>query len=270
MQIKTLTDYLEQVAPLAFQESYDNSGLIVGYEMAELKGVLVCLDVTEEIVDEAISLGCNLIVAHHPVIFQGLKKLTGENFIQRTVVKAIRHDIAIYAAHTNLDNTLVNGVNDKIAQMIGLKDIRPLQRKSPLLAEKYDKDPLKTGTGLIGFLPQPMPPLDFLRQIKTNMQVPTLKYTKLPGHNIEKIALCGGAGGFLLKHAIAAGADLFLSSDFKYHEYFNADGRIVIADIGHFESERFTIDVLYELISDKFRTFAVHYTKCNTNPIQYL
>ncbi len=270
MQIKELTSFLEQHAPLEFQESYDNSGLIVGYETAELHAVLICLDVTEEVVEEAITLGCNLIVSHHPVIFQGLKRLTGQNYIQRTVWKAIRNDIAIYAAHTNLDNTLIHGVNDNIAARIGLKDISPLQAKPAVLAEKYGKEADSVGTGLVGYLEAPTAPLEVLAQIKQGLNVPCLKYTKLPEHKIQKIALCGGAGGFLLKRAIAAKADLFLSSDFKYHEYFNADGRIIIADIGHFESERYTIDVLFKLINDNFHTFAVHYTSCNTNPINYL
>ncbi len=270
MQIKEVTDYLESIAPLELQESYDNCGLIVGDTRWEVQGVLVCLDVTEAIVEEAMELGANLIIAHHPVIFQGLKRLTGQNFIQRTVMQALRNDIAIYAIHTNLDNTLLNGVNDKIAQLIGLTDIQALQPKPSFIADKNGMDPKLVGTGLIGYLPSPMAPIRFLHQIKERMAVPCLKYTALPQHKIKKIALCGGAGGFLLKQAIASGSELFLSSDFKYHEYFKADGKIIIADIGHFESERYTIDVLFDLISKKFRTFASHYTKCNTNPIQYL
>jgi len=270
MRIQDLIHHLEKEVPLAFQESYDNSGLIVGNAQWELTGVLICLDSTEEVVEEAIALGCNLIVAHHPIIFQGLKQLTGANYIQRTVVKAIRNDIAIYACHTNLDNVLQRGVNDKIAKMIGVGNVQPIQPKSSFLAEKYDRDADLVGTGLIGTLKEPMNEMAFLEMLKNEMKVSCLKYTRLLGKEIQKVALCGGSGGFLLKHAMRLEADIYISSDFKYHEFFNADGRIIIADLGHYESEQFTIEVLYDIISDKMSTFAPHCTKHNTNPVNYL
>lgn len=339
MKIKELTSYLETIAPPVYQEDYDNAGLIVGDPNANLKGVLCCLDSTEAIVDEAIAKDCNLIVAHHPIVFRGLKRLTGRNYVERTVLKAIKNDIAIYAIHTNLDNIYYQGVNAKICEKLGLVNTRILApkkalrkvsvavtndnlkitrnlllnagltdisafeqisytaegseewikletlvpqglesqvqhilQKQDLQAEIFDLDTPNPmiGSGMIGELPEPMAELDFLKYVKQVMGAGCIKYTALRGEDVFMVAVCGGAGGFLLPQASGQGADVFITSDYKYHEFFDADGKIVIADIGHFESEQFTIELLYEIISKKFSNFALHCTEVITNPVQYL
>lgn len=333
--IAQLTQYLESIAPLSYQEGYDNAGLIVGNPHTPIKGVLLCLDSTEAVIEEAIATGCNLVIAHHPIVFKGLKRLNGSNYVERTVLKAIKNDIAIYAIHTNLDNVYHQGVNAKIAERIGLQNTRILAPKqnqeqiqftvpnalqteitNTLLelghSEKYfasgssDGQHIQytitlpanqifalqralnhipntsvsifpvttpdefTGAGMIGELAEPLEESAFLRQLKEKMQVGCIKYTTPLGKPVRKVAVCGGAGGFLLKDAIRQGADIFITSDYKYHEFFDADGKIIIADIGHYESEQFTIDLLYEIISEKFSNFAVRCTKTNTNPVRYL
>lgn len=259
--ISEVITYLESVAPLHLQEDYDNSGLLLGRSDQIVKGVLYTLDVLESTVEEAIARSCNLIIAHHPIIFSGLKHITGKNYIERTVLSAIKHDIAIYACHTNLDNILDYGVNQKIAQKIGLTQQRILQ----------PKDPSKTniGSGLIGTLDREMNETAFLDHIKKTMNASCIRHTKLLGLPIRQVAICGGSGQFLLSQAIAQQADVFISSDFKYHQFFDADNRILIADIGHYESEQYTIELLNEIISTKFTTFASHCTKINTNPVKY-
>jgi len=332
MKIRELINWLESVAPPAYQESYDNSGLIVGNPEAEIKGVLTSLDATEAIVREAIERGCNVIVAHHPIVFKGLKQLTGQNYVERTIIAAIKNDVAIYAIHTNLDNVLHQGVNGKIAEKIGLKNTailapkRELKKLSATLpaglaaqaqeavrslglavqadlfagqklevvfhgpaqgailnalrntlgqAPVYDvvaleNKSLEVGSGLIGTLAEPMPELEFLQHLKTVMQAGCIRHTRLLGRNVQRVAVCGGAGSFLLGQALAQQADVFVTGDYKYHEFFDADGCTVIADIGHFESEQYTIDLIYEIISGKFSTFALHCAKTNTNPVLYL
>ena len=326
MKIAELTQYLEQIAPSRYQESYDNSGLIIGHLDWEVTGVLTCLDSTEAVVEEAMRLGCNLVVAHHPIIFGGLKRLTYSDYIQKTVAKAIKHDIAIYAIHTNLDNVYLDGVNAKICSRLGLKNTKILSPKreshSLLIShahavkiknesegfgqftadyeqltdgmvkltgpvhmidfienccikmaipfdrkEAFDKT-ATIGSGMIGELPVGMGDVDFLHHVQEVMNLELIKYTK-PLKEIRRVAVCGGSGGFLLGKAISAGADAFITSDYKYHEFFDANGRIMILDIGHYESEYYTIELLYELISKKFANFAVHFTKTDTNPVKY-
>lgn len=363
MKIKDLTDYLEQIAPLSLQESYDNAGLIVGDPSTEITGVLLCLDSTEEVIREAVKTGCNLVIAHHPIIFSGLKKLNGKNYIERTVIAAIQNNVAIYAAHTNLDN-VHTGVNRKIAETLGLKDLTILSPKQQTLrklvtfaphtsAEKvrtalfeagagsigdYDscsfnvegqgtfrgnensnpfvgevgklhqeaetrmeviyekwkeksmlqalfashpyeevafdlyslenKNP-EVGSGMIGALPVPLQAAKFLELLKKSMKTACIRHTALINKGIEKVAVCGGSGSFLLNEAISAGADIFITADFKYHQFFDADNRIIIADIGHYESEQFTIELFRALILKKFPTFAVRLTEVNTNPVNY-
>ena len=350
MKIKNLTHYLETIAPSSYQESYDNAGLIVGNPDEEIRGVLICLDSTEDVIEEAWSKGCNVIVAHHPIVFKGLKRFNGKNYVERVVMKAIKYDIAIYAIHTNLDNVYYNGVNGKIAERMGLINTRILAPKSgmkklftfvptdysenvraalfqagageipgfehlsyasvgvgtqngsggaevklevsfpnskqrdvvkallsthPSFNVPYDiisieNQNAEIGSGMIGELKRPMNERDFLRKIKKSMKAGCVRYTKLRRKKVRKVAVCGGAGGFLLKHAIAQGADVFVTADYKYHEFFDADGKIVIADIGHYESEQFTIELLYDIITKKFSTFAAHFTDLNTNPVNYL
>ena len=262
--LKELIGFLEEVAPLHLQESYDNAGLIVGDVDMNVKGVVVALDSIEEVVDEAIEMNCNVIIAHHPIVFSGLKKITGANYIERTILKAIKNDIAIYAIHTNLDNVFRNGVNEKIAQKIGLENLELLSPKEEFSNEKYT-----VGSGIVGELPNTTEIQSFLTDLKIRMELNTIKHTKIIKNKVVKIAVCGGSGGFLLNKAIAVDADVFITADYKYHEYFDANNRIMVVDIGHYESERFTIDLLHGLIINKFRNFAAHCTKINTNPINY-
>lgn len=265
MKIRELIDFLEERYPLHYQEKYDNAGLIVGDAGNEVSGVLVCLDSTEKVIEEAISLGCNLVIAHHPIIFTGIKKLTGVSYIGRTVMKAIRHDIAIYAMHTNLDNVLDMGVSERIAKRLGLTDLAILDPKP-----EFELKGLQVGTGVTGLLPGAMPEMPFLQMVKDRMQANCIRHSGLLGKPVQKVAVCGGACSFLLKKAIQLQADVFITADFKYHEFFDADNKIVIADIGHYESEQFTIEIIHELLSNNFSTFAAHFTKVRTNPINYL
>lgn len=362
--IKEVTDYLESLAPRAYQESYDNSGLLVGERNNLVKGVLVTLDCLEAVVEEAIQTNSNLIVAHHPILFKGLKKLTGDDYVQRTLIKAIKNNIAIYAIHTNLDN-VYEGVNKRIGEKIGLKNMTvlspkvgtllkittfipvehkdvvlealhqagagnlgkyrncsfqvegigtflPTENAKPAIGEKNQQERvnevrvemifpsyLKTqivntlksvhpyeevafylqalenenaevGAGMIGDLETPMELMSFLSSLKSTMNVSSIQHTASTSKKIGRVAVCGGSGSFLLKEAIQAGADIFISADFKYHEFFDADGKIVIADIGHFESEQYTKDLLSEVLREKFTTFATTFSKTITNPISYL
>lgn len=364
MTIKEIAAYLESIAPLALQENYDNSGLIIGDSETEVRGLLITIDATEDVVDEAIKLNANLIIAHHPIIFSGLKKLNGKNFIERTIIKAIKNEIAIYAIHTNIDN-LSYGVNSKIAEKLGLIDTKVLEpgknqlvklvyfvpkdfadvtrnsvfeagaghigkydmcsfnslgngtfragegtnpfvgKKDELHSEEelrvevilpnyllknvinslitshpyeevaYDVYPLNnefsgTGSGIIGNLKTEVLEMDFLKTLKEIFMAQGIRYTNLLKKPIKRVAVCGGSGSFLLQQAINQKADIFISSDFKYHQFFDAENKIIIADIGHFESEQFTKELIYELLIKKFPKFAVHFTEVNTNPINYL
>jgi dinuclear metal center YbgI/SA1388 family protein len=361
--IRDITTYLEEIAPLSYQESYDNAGLITGTHEAAVTGVLVTLDCIEEVVEEAIQRNCNLIVAHHPIVFKGLKKLNGGNYVERTVIKAIKNDIAIYAIHTNLDN-VHNGVNQKIAERIGLKNLRilvpkketltklvtfiPKEHTEKVLASLYqagagdignyrecsfrvegqgtftpsseaspfigrsnepesvlehrvevifpkyresailkalkkshpyeevayyltslDNENQEVGAGIIGELEHAMEPLAFLHSLKNRMQLQVIRHTALIQKPVTKVAVCGGAGSFLLPNAIRNGADVYVSADFKYHEFFDADSRIIVADIGHYESEVFTKDLIKDVLIKKFPTFAINFSKSVTNPISY-
>lgn len=364
VKIKDVTDYLEQLAPRPYQEAYDNAGLLVGDAREAVTGVMVSLDCTEAVIDEAIASNCNLVVSHHPILFRGLKKITGANYVERTVLKAIRNNIALYAIHTNLDN-VHRGVNRKIAEKIGLKNMRILAPKTDTLSKlvtfipgedtekvlqalhaagagqignygncsfrvegtgtfkpndqanphigqagaqefvtetraevifptflegaviralreshpyeevAYYLTPLvnenqEVGSGMIGELDAPMEPIKFLKLLKERMALDVIRHTALLDKPIEKVALCGGAGSFLLGKAIQEGAQVYISADFKYHEFFDADGRIMIADIGHYESEVYTKDLIIEVLTKKFPNFAINFSRTVTNPISYL
>ncbi|THH39381.1 Nif3-like dinuclear metal center hexameric protein [Neolewinella litorea] len=258
--IKEVTDYLERIAPGHLQESYDNAGLIVGDPATEVTGVLTSLDCTEEIIEEAAARGCNVVVAHHPIVFRGLKRLNGANYVERTVIQAIRRGIAIYAIHTNLDNVRFRGVNERIAQRLGLQRLRLLRAKD---------ETGEVGSGMVGELPQPLSEGDFLALLHERMHATVVRHTPLTGKEVRTVAVAGGAGGFLLADAKAAGAQAFVTADYKYHEFFDAEGDIVICDIGHYESEQFTTQLLAELLTKEFTTFAVLSTERNTNPVRY-
>jgi len=363
MLLRELTDYLESLAPLSYQETYDNSGLLVGHPDSEVRQALLSLDCTEEVVDEAIRSGCDLVISHHPIVFKGLKRFNGSTYVERVVMKAIKHDVALYAIHTNLDN-VTGGVNTKLAERLGIREtailspkggllrklavfvpqsnaepvrkalfaagaghignydecsfnvsgygtfrggegtdpfvgqpgaqhreeevrvevIFPSDRERVVLAALFDAHPYEevaydlypvlnahpqVGSGLIGRLEKPVTEYEFLGMLKEKLKVPVIRHTKLRGKPVTRVAVCGGAGGFLLGQAIRSGADVFVTADYKYHEFFDADGKIVIADVGHFESEQFTQQLLLEIIQKKFPTFAVRLTGIDTNPIKY-
>lgn len=363
MRLAEITKYLEAYAPLNYQEDYDNSGLLTGDMNQEITGALVALDCTEDVVDEAIEKKCNLIITHHPIIFKGLKKLTGKNYVERVIIKAIKNNIALYAIHTNLDS-VQNCVNGMICKRLGLKQARILAPKDGMLKKMvtfcptahatklrealfaagagsianysecsfnavgigtfkasantqpfvgqqgiqhqepevrietvflvqderkvllallenhpyeevaHDIYPLENklntvGSGMVGWLEEEMDAADFLRFVKSRMNVTLIRHTADTGRKIKKVAVCGGSGSFLLGHAIAAGADAFITADFKYHEFFDADRKLMIADIGHFESEQFTSDLLFGMLEKKFPEMTLHLTQVNTNPINY-
>lgn len=262
--IGQLTDYLHTIAPPYLQEDYDNSGLITGKSTDIVKGCLFCLDVTEEVIDECISLGCNVLVAHHPIVFRGLKRFTGDYYVERVIIKALKNDLAILAVHTNLDNVYKGGVNAMIAEKLNMYRTEILLPKPSVI---FNSHPV--GSGMVGYLAEPMNTTDFLHYLTEKMELKVIKHTPLVKNHIHKIAVCGGSGSFLLLAAKKAGADIYISADFKYHEYFDAENDIIIADIGHFESEKYTIQLLYNHTINKFSNFAAHCTNIITNPIKY-
>ena len=261
MKLSAITQELESWAPPSFAESYDNVGLLVGNPQQEVTGTLINLDVTEEVLDEAFALGVNLIITHHPIWFRPRKRLTGEDYVSRILIQAIKKDIALYAIHTNLDNVR-SGVNFKIAQMIDLGETQFLSPR-PTTPE--------TGSGLIGYLPSPISKADFLDQIKATFRCGGIRYAdiKNPHKKIHKVAVCGGAGSFLIPEARRHGVDAFLTSDISYHYFFEGDGQFLLCDIGHYESEQFTSQLIFEFISKKFPKFANHLSQVRTNPIYY-
>jgi dinuclear metal center YbgI/SA1388 family protein len=259
MKISEIIQHLESIAPLEYQEEYDNSGLITGDVHMDCSGVLVSLDCTEELISEAFDKKCNLIVSHHPLIFHPLRHITPKNGIGKALIAAIRKGITIYAIHTNLDN-IIGGVNAKIADKIGL-----INRK--ILIPRSTND--MVGSGLIGDLKSPLSETQLLDLLKEGFRVPMIRHSPLTGKSIRRVALCGGAGSFLISNALQKGADWFISADIRYHEFFGGEGEMVIADIGHFESEQFTMDLLHEVILEKFPNFAVLKSGTVTNPVNY-
>ncbi|MEO0469278.1 MAG: Nif3-like dinuclear metal center hexameric protein [Bacteroidota bacterium] len=259
MKISEITHILEEWAPLPVAESYDNVGLLVGSPQQEVSGVLINLDMTEGVVEEAKAKGFNLIVAHHPIWFSGRKRLNGEDYVSRTIISAIKNDIALYACHTNLDN-IKTGVNHKICQKLALKDVRFLSPKGP--DQEY-------GSGMIGQLPAPMGKEAFLQLVKDRFHCGGIRYADAPLEHISRVAVCGGAGSFLTQAAIQAGADAFVTADITYHKYFDNEGKLILMDIGHYESEQFTSKMIHSYLSEKFPNFAVHLSEFRTNPVQY-
>ena len=262
--VKEIMEFLESIAPFDLQEKYDNSGLLTGSPEMEATGILIALDAVPSVIEEAIELGCNVVLSHHPILFTGLKKLTGDHYVEKSLIKAIQNNIAIIAIHTNLDNVIENGVNSKIAEKLGISYIEPLLIKTSRHTDYF------IGAGVLGYLDEPQDTLSFLQDVKKKMNSNCLKYTRLIKESVHKIAICGGSGSFLLLEAINKGADVFITSDIKYHQFFDANDQIIMVDIGHYESEQFTIELLYDLIKKNFRNFAAHYTKTHTNPIKYL
>lgn len=271
MQIRELTNLLESVAPLDLQESYDNAGLITGDHSWDITGVIISLDMTLPVIEEAVAKGCNVVVGHHPIIFKGLKKINGYNYVEKAIIHAIRNGVALYAIHTNLDSVLYHGVNQKIAQILGLQNLqmmipKPVSSGHPV----FNKPGNAVGAGIVGTLEDAVDERSFLNLLKSKMQASCVRHTALLEKPISKVAICGGSGSVFLPAAMAQNADVYVSADFKYHEFFDANDRILIADIGHYESEQYTMQVLYDLITENFTNFASYLTKISTNPINYL
>lgn len=260
MRLKEVVAALERFAPLPLQESYDNAGLQIGLtETEEVSGALLCLDVTEQVLEEAVRLGCNLVVAHHPLLFRGLKSVTGATQPERCVQLALRHGLAVYAAHTNLDNAR-GGVNHCMAGRLGLEELRFL---------RPDGDGSQ-GSGVVGTLPVPEEPVPFLRRVKAVFGVDCLLHNDGPSRPVRRVALCGGAGEFLLDDAIACGADVFLTGEMGYHRYFGHEGQLWIGVLGHYQSERFTIDLLGDILAAACPGLPLHRTSVDTNPVRYM
>ena len=257
MKLREVIAALEHLAPLRLQDEWDNSGLQVGFPESEIDQVLVCLDVTEAIVDEAIAAKCNLIVSHHPLIFKALRQVSDATYQQRCVVKALAAGISIYSAHTSLDNA-PGGVNHRIAALLGLEKLRWL---SP-------RDGEDAGSGLVGELPASEPDAAFLARVQRTFGVECLQHSALDGRQVRRVALCGGAGAFLLHDAVCAGADCFISGEFHYHDYFENQG-VLLAELGHYQSEQFTQDLLLEYLHKTCPGLTVRKTALNTNPICY-
>ena len=261
MYIKEIISLIEDYAPLKLQASFDNSGLLCGDPERELTSILLCIDVTEEVVKEAIDKGHNLIISHHPLIFSGLKHITPATYVERCVIDAIKHDITIYAAHTNMD-VVANGVSGRMADKLDLYHRQVLQPEGDPMAGN--------GFGIIGKLQQPVESITFLQQVKEIFRCDRLRYTAPHTPSIQRVAVCGGAGASFFKQALTGRADIYISGDFKYHDFFLTENRIMIADIGHYESEQFTKEIFYEILTKKISKFAVQFSEINTNPIKYL
>ena len=261
MKIKQVLSALERFAPLPLQESWDNAGLQLGLTEAEVSGALLCLDVNEQIVDEAIAKGCNLIVSHHPLLFRGLKQISGADYVQRSVIKAIKHDIVIVSMHTNMDNAL-DGVNWKIAERLGLKDCKFFAQKTV--------DGIEAGSGVVGRLSSQMDARAFIELVKKQFSVQCAQCNELLRRPISKVAICGGAGDFLLPDAVGEGADAFITGEMHYHQYFGYEQQIQICVIGHYQSEQFTAEIFRDIIQKDCPDVKICIAETNTNPIVYI
>lgn len=269
MKIKEIICALERFAPLPLQESYDNAGLQVGLTEAEASGALLCLDVTEEVINEAVDLGCNLIVSHHPLLFRGLKTVSDATQVQRCVRMAVQNDIVIYSAHTNLDNA-EDGVNFKIAEKLGLIDVQLMQKHPVRVTIDGREQSVMAGSGVIGYLPAEEDSQEFLQRVKSVFRVECLMHNELMNRPIQSVALCGGAGDFMLDEAIAQECDAFLTGEMHYHQFFGHEQEIQIAVMGHYQSEQFTSEIFYSIIGDVAPQLPVFITQTDTNPIKYL
>ena len=259
MLISDIAKELESWAPPAVAESYDNVGLLVGIPSAEVTGVMVNLDMTEEVIDEAIEKGCNMVVAHHPIWFTGRKRLNGEDYVSRAIMKAVKNDVALYAIHTNLDN-IRSGVNRVISDRLGLQYLSFLKAKD---------EEGNIGSGMIGMLPDALTKEEFLGLVKDEFKCGGIRYADAPFEEIRKVAVCGGSGSFLTDEAIRRGADAFITADITYHKYFDNEGKMLLLDIGHFESEQYTAALIVSYLSQTFANFAVLNSETVTNPVKY-
>lgn len=259
MKIKDITDVIERFAPLAYQESYDNAGLIVGRPDDEVRQALLAVDVTDEVLDEAEREGCDLVITHHPIVFHPLKHFNSADMVQRCVERAIRRGIALYACHTNLDSA-PGGMSWRLAALLGIGELSVLQPS--------EGDP-RAGFGVVGELPEPLPTVEFMRRMQQRLGVKVVRHSDLVSEQVRRIALCTGAGASLMADARRAGADLYVTADLKYNDFMFPDGEFVVADIGHFESEYCAIELLFEVLSKNLITFAVRKSGCSRNPVNY-
>ena len=261
MKIKEVLSALERFAPLPLQESWDNAGLQVGLTETEVSGALLCLDVNEKIVDEAIQKGCNLVVSHHPLLFRGLKTISDLTDVQRTVMKAVRKGVCVISMHTNMDNAK-GGVNYKMAEKLGLRDVQFLAPKMV--------DGVESGSGVIGELPEAQASDDFVLAVKKAFGVECAMCNELLRRPVRKVALCGGAGDFLLDDALKAGADAFITGEMHYHQYFGYEQQIQICVIGHYQSEQYTAEIFRDIIEKECPGVKTYIAETCTNPILYL
>lgn len=259
MKISEIISVIESVAPLSLQEQYDNSGLIVGNPNGEITSALLCVDITESVLDEAIELGAGLIIAHHPIIFHPLKRLTGQSNVERIVARAICSGVALYAAHTNLDQA-ENGLSVRLANLLGVKNGVPL---APAVG--FDG----AGYGVVGTLGEPMATVDFLAHLKSTLNLSVIRHSDLCCETISRVAISSGSGASLIKSAVGLGADIFVTADLKYNDFVDATGGMIVADVGHFESEYCAIEVLFDIIRKKMTTFALHRSVNSRNPVEY-
>ena len=261
MKIKEITDTIERFAPLAWQESYDNAGLIVGRPEDEVHRAPVAVDVTDEVLDEAEREGCDLVIAHHPIVFHPLKRFNSADYVQRAVERAIRRGIALYACHTNLDSA-PQGMSWRLAAMLGIGNLRVLEATNPADG--------RVGFGVVGELPAPMATVDFLRELQRRLRVRVVRHSDIAAERIRRVAVCTGAGASLIGAAREAGAELYVTADLKYNDFMTPDGKLTVADIGHFESEYCAIDILFDILSKNLRNFAVRRSVSSRNPVNYL
>ena len=260
MTVNDILNCITEIAPLQWQEHYDNAGIQVGDLKAETHKALIALDVTEELVDEAVAKSCDLIISHHPLIFHGLKHVTPNTYIERVVMNAIKHDIAIISMHTNLDNSYL-GVSRVLAERLGLTSLKLLQPST--------EEPEFCGAGMIGELEVPLSEMDFLGLVAERIGSPCLRHSALTGKMIKKVALCGGSGTSFMFDALRQNADAYLTADIKYHDFFVPEGNVLLVDGGHFETEQFTKQLIKELIQKKIPNFAAEIAATNTNAVQY-
>lgn len=261
MKVKDITSVLEQFAPLSLQESYDNSGLIVGREQDEVHKALLAVDITDEVMDEAEREGCDMIITHHPIIFHALKRFNSSNYIERCVERAIRNGVVLYACHTNLDST-AEGMSWYLASIFGVENLevlQPIDVKNP-----------NVGFGAVGDLPQSMDAIEFLRTVQCKTKASVIRHSQIVTPQIRRVAVCTGAGAFLMNEAKRARADIYITSDLKYNDFMTPDKGFVVADVGHFESEYCVIDILFDILSKKICTFATRKSECSQSPINYL
>lgn len=269
VKIQDVIATLERFAPLPLQEDYDNAGLQVGLTEAEVSGVLLCLDVTEEVIREAVDLGCNLVVSHHPLLFRGLKTVSDATYVQRSVRLAVQNDVSVYSAHTNLDN-VEDGVNFKIAERLGLVDVELVSPRKVQVSVGGHVSTYMAGSGVVGYLTQKEDSLAFLQRVKQTFGVECLMHNELLSRPVQSIVICGGAGDFLLDTALSMQADVFLTGEMHYHQYFGHEQDIQIGVLGHYQSEQYTTDIFYTVLGEALPELPLFVTACNTNPIKYL